>query len=385
MTTRSLDADIADNMDSTKIVTGGTGTLPPMVSTKQKILRRFLRHRLAIIGLAVLAAMYCSIIFAEVLAPYGEASADRSKPYAPPSKIHLFHEGSFVGPFIYNYTETFDSEALTNKKVYDKTKIYPIKFFHRGEPYKLFFFIPSNIHLFGVDEPARIYLWGGDLQGRDIFSRIFYGGRVSLTIGIVAIMISYPLGLLMGGISGYFGGLVDTIIMRIVEAIITFPSLYLLLTLSATLPKGLTSFQRYFLIVVILAFIGWAGQARIYRGQVLSLKQREYVEAARAMGAPHLLIIFRHIVPQMASWIIVSATISIPAYTLGEAALSFLSLGIQDPQASWGLMLQEARNLSALQTKPWLLIPGFAIVLAVFAFSFFGDGLRDAFDAKKKI
>ena len=385
MTTRSLDSDISDSIENTQNLTKGTGSLPPLVSTRTKIIRRFLKHKLAIFGLIMLVVMYSSILFAEFLAPYGEGSSDRTKPYAPPSRIHLFHKGAFVGPFIYDYKEVFDPINLTNKKVYDKENPYKIKFFSRGEPYNLFTFIPADIHLFTVETPARLYIWGGDLQGRDIFSRILYGGRISLTIGIIAVMISYPIGLLMGGISGYFGGWVDTIIMRVVEAIITFPSLYLLLTLSATLPDGLTSFQRYLLITVILAFIGWAGQARIYRGQVLSLKQLEYVEAARAMGAPHLQIIVQHILPQMSSWIIVSATISIPAYTLGEAALSFLSLGIQDPQASWGLMLQEARNISALQTKPWLLIPGFCIVFSVFAFSFFGDGLRDAFDAKKKI
>ncbi len=385
MTTRSLDSDISDSIENTQNLTKGTGSLPPLVSTRTKIIRRFLKHKLAIFGLIMLLVMYSSILFAEFLAPYGEGSSDRTKPYAPPSRIHFFHKGSFIGPFIYDYKEVFDPVNLTNKKVYDKENPYNIKIFGRGEPYHLFTLIPADIHLFTVETPARLYIWGGDLQGRDIFSRILYGGRISLTIGIIAVMISYPIGLLMGGISGYFGGWVDTIIMRVVEAIITFPSLYLLLTLSATLPDGLTSFQRYLLITVILAFIGWAGQARIYRGQVLSLKQLEYVEAARAMGAPHLQIIVQHILPQMSSWIIVSATISIPAYTLGEAALSFLSLGIQDPQASWGLMLQEARNISALQTKPWLLIPGFCIVFSVFAFSFFGDGLRDAFDAKKKI
>lgn len=385
MTTRSLDADILDSMDAGKATSSGTGSLPPLVSTRKKILKRFLKHKLAIFGLAMLSVMYLSILFAEFLAPYDQASSDRNKPYAPPSNIHLFHKGAFIGPYIYNYEEKFDPVALTNAKVYDKENPYKIKFFGRGESYKLFGLIPADIHLFTVDAPARIYLWGGDLQGRDIFSRILYGGRISLTIGIIAIMISYPIGLLMGGISGYFGGWIDTAIMRVVEAIITLPSLYLLLTLSATLPDNLSSLERYLFITVILAFIGWAGQARIYRGQVLSLKQMEYVEASRAMGAPHLNIIVRHILPQMSSWIIVSATISIPAYTLGEAALSFLSLGIQDPQASWGLMLQEARNISALQTKPWLLIPGFCIVASVFAFSFFGDGLRDAFDAKKKI
>lgn len=384
MTTR-LDSDIADSIDSSRSVTGGTGALPPMVSTRKKILKRFLKHKLAIIGLAMLSVMYLSILFAEFLSPYGESSADRGKPYAPPTKIRMIHEGKFIGPFIYDYKEELDQQTLITKKIYDRSTPYKIKFFGRGEPYKLFGLIPSDIHLFTVDAPARIYLWGGDLQGRDVFSRILYGGRVSLTIGIIAIAISYPIGLIMGGIAGYFGGWVDTVIMRVVEAIITFPSLYLLLTLSATLPDGLTSFQRYFFITVILAFIGWAGQARMYRGQVLSLRQMEYVDAAKAVGMSDFAIIVRHILPQMSSWIIVSATISIPAYTLGEAALSFLSLGIQDPQSSWGLMLQEARNISALKTKPWLLIPGFAIVASVFAFSFFGDGLRDAFDAKKKI
>lgn len=382
MTTRSLDGDLADLASSKKI---GTGSLPPMVTTRQKIIKKFLKHRLAMMGLFMLVVMYMSILFAEFLAPYGEASSERSKPYAPPSRIHLFHKGAFVGPFIYDYKEVFDQQAITNKKVYDKQTPHQIKFFAKGEPYKMWGLIPADIHFFTVDAPAKIYIWGADLQGRDLFSRVLYGGRISLTIGIIAIFISYPIGLLMGGISGYFGGWIDTAIMRVVEAIITFPSLYLLLTLSATLPQNLSSVQRYFLITLILAFIGWAGQARIYRGQVLSLKQMEYVDAAKAMGASDLSIIVKHIIPQMSSWIIVSATISIPAYTLGEAALSFLALGIQDPQASWGLMLQEARNISLLKDHPWLLIPGFMIVFSVFAFSFFGDGLRDAFDAKKKI
>lgn len=382
MTTRSLDGDLADLAASKK---SGTGSLPPMVTTRQKIIKKFLKHRLAMMGLFMLLVMYMSILFAEFLAPYGEASSERSKPYAPPSRIHLFHKGAFVGPFIYDYKEVFDQQALTNKKIYDKQTPHQIKFFAKGEPYKMWGLIPADIHFFTVDAPAKIYIWGADLQGRDLFSRVLYGGRISLTIGIIAIFISYPIGLLMGGISGYFGGWIDTAIMRVVEAIITFPSLYLLLTLSATLPQNLSSVQRYFLITLILAFIGWAGQARIYRGQVLSLKQMEYVDAAKAMGASDLSIIVKHIIPQMSSWIIVSATISIPAYTLGEAALSFLALGIQDPQASWGLMLQEARNISLLRDHPWLLIPGFMIVFSVFAFSFFGDGLRDAFDAKKKI
>lgn len=385
MTTRTLEADVIESLEVGKSTGASTGTLPPLVSTKKKILKRFFRHKLAVLGLILLSIFYLAIIFADFLAPYRMDSADRSKPYLPPTKIHLFHNGKFVGPFIYDMIEQFDPKTRFNKYVPQTDKIYKIKFFTAGEEYKLLGFIKLNIHLFGVDKPARIAIWGSDLQGRDIFSRILFGGRISLTIGLMAICISYPLGLIMGGISGYFGGMVDNIIMRVVEAIMTFPSLFLLLTLAATLPKNLTSVQRYIFIILILCFIGWAGQARIYRGQVLSLKQMEYVEAARAIGLPSFLIIIKHIIPQMTSWIIVAATISIPAYTLGEAYLSFLGLGIQDPQASWGLMLQEARNVNILTTKPWLLIPGFAIVSSVFAFNFFGDGLRDAFDAKKQI
>lgn len=406
MATGSLDADIINSQDAGRLTGTGTGQLPPMTSTRKKILRRFLRHRLALFGLFVLAVLYLSALFADVLAPYGVSSGETTHAHYPPSQIHFSHNGQFMGPFVYHIRKkqvVGDNGIPIYKLVVNKNILYKVKFFTKGEPYKLLWLIPMETHLYGIDAPFRpdtpdktnvlragevpnrFYMWGADIQGRDIFSRILFGGRISLTVGLVAILISYPLGLLMGGISGYFGGWVDTIIMRLVEAIITFPSLYLLLTLSATLPKGLTSIQRYLAVIMILSFIGWAGQARIYRGQVLSLRQMEYVEAARSVGMPDLQIIARHIIPQMSSWIIVSATISIPAYTLGEAALSFLGLGIQDPEASWGLMLNEAKNIVAVQESPWLLIPGFAIVLTVFGFNFFGDGLRDAFDAKKQI
>lgn len=401
MTTRSLDMDI---VESQRVVSQGTNALPKMTSTNEKILRRFLRHRLALFGFVILLVLYGSALFADILSPYGMNSAEISHSHYPPSQVHLMDNGAFKGPFIYHVRKKLmvgENGIPSSKLVLDKQIQYPIQFFAKGEPYKLFGLIPMDTHLFGVgapvtsagqpaqlqtdEKPNRFYIWGSDIQGRDVFTRLLFGGRVSLTIGILAIAVSYPIGLLMGGIAGYFGGWIDNVIMRVVEAIISFPSLYLLLTLSATLPKGLDSIQRYIGVTVILSFIGWAGQARIYRGQVLSLRQMEYVEAARSVGMKDIPIIVRHIIPQMASWIIVSATISIPAYTLGEAALSFLSLGIQDPASSWGLMLSEARNIVAVQECPWLLIPGFAIVMTVFGFNFFGDGLRDAFDTKKTI
>lgn len=401
MTTRSLDMDM---VESQRVVSQGTNTLPKMTSTNEKILRRFLRHRLALFGFIILLALYGSALFADIISPYGMNSSEITHSHYPPSQIHLMDNGAFKGPFIYHTRKKLivgENGIPSGKLVLDKQIQYPVQFFTKGEPYKLFGLIPMDLHLYGIgapvtangqpaklqpeEKPNRFYIWGSDIQGRDVFTRLLFGGRVSLTIGILAIAVSYPIGLLMGGIAGYFGGWIDNVIMRVVEAIISFPSLYLLLTLSATLPKGLDSIQRYIGVTVILSFIGWAGQARIYRGQVLSLRQMEYVEAARSVGMKDIPIIVRHIIPQMASWIIVSATISIPAYTLGEASLSFLSLGIQDPASSWGLMLSEARNVVAVQECPWLLIPGFAIVLTVFGFNFFGDGLRDAFDTKKTI
>lgn len=403
MTTR-LDMDTVDAQEAGVSTGAGTGQLPKMTSTRQKILKRFLRHRLALVGLFILLVLYLSALFADFLSPYGVGSSVVKQAHYPPTQIHFMHKGSFKGPFFYHFRKrtTMGKDGIpTQKLVRDKSIMYPVKFFVHGEKYKLFYLIPMDLHLFGAGDPvnaqgqkvslpsseqaSRIYVWGSDLQGRDVFSRILFGGRISLTVGIMAILISYPIGLLMGGIAGYFGGWTDTIIMRLVEAIIAFPSLYLLLTLSATLPDGLSSTQRYLAVVVILSFIGWAGQARIYRGQVLSLRQMEYIEAARSVGMRDIPIIIKHIIPQMSSWIIVSATISIPAYTLGEAALSFLGLGIQDPDSSWGLMLKEAQNIVSVKESPWLLIPGFAIVLTVFGFNFFGDGLRDAFDAKKQI
>jgi peptide/nickel transport system permease protein len=401
MTTRSLDMAIVDGQD---IARQGTSQLPKMTSTNEKILRRFLRHRLAIFGLIILLILYGSAVFADLISPYGMDSVEITHSHFPPSRVHLMNDSGFQGPYINHVRKKLvigDTGIPSSKLVVDSKIMYPVKFFVKGESYKFLGMIPMDFHLFGVgapltasgqpatlqagEKPNRLYIWGTDVQGRDLFSRLLYGGRISLTVGLVAICISYPIGLLMGGIAGYFGGWIDNTIMRVVEAIISFPSLYLLLTLSATLPKGLDSIQRYMAVIVILSFIGWAGQARIYRGQVLSLRQMEYVEAARSVGMKDIPIIIKHIIPQMSSWIIVSATISIPAYTLGEASLSFLGLGIQDPQSSWGLMLKEANNMVAVQESPWLLIPGFAIVLTVFGFNFFGDGLRDAFDTKKTI
>ena len=258
----------------------------------------------------------------------------------------------------------------------DRSKLYQIRFFVKKD---------GKIHLFGVDEPARIYLFGGDQLGRDIFTRVLYGSRIALTIGIVGVVISYSLGMVLGGISGFFGGTIDNFLQRFGELLMTFPQFYLLLAFRAVIPEKLPSTQVYLMIVLILSIIRWPGVARIVRGMVLSLREMEFVVAALAIGASPLRIIVRHILPNTFSQIIVLVTLSIPGFILGEAALSFLDLGIREPQASWGNMLATAQDITALTHYPWILIPGFFIIITVVAFNFLGDGLRDALDPKMRV
>jgi len=266
----------------------------------------------------------------------------------------------------------------------DTSQRYPLRLFPRGAPYRLFGFVRGDRHLFGVEAPGRIYLLGADDTGRDVWTRLLYGSQVSLTVGIVGIAISFTLGLLLGGVSGYFGGWVDTLIMRSTELLLSIPGLYLIVALRGVFPLDLPSQQTYLAIVAILSFIGWASLARVIRGMVLSLRQAEYVLAAQAMGASSLRIIVRHILPNTMSFTIVAATVAVPGYILGEVFLSFLGVGVQPPAASWGNMLNAARSERVLTSFPWMLLaPGVAILLTVMAFNFFGDGLRDALDPRK--
>ena len=261
-------------------------------------------------------------------------------------------------------------------------KRFTIKWFVKGWEYKLFGFIPMDIHLFGVDRPAQFYLFGADAYGRDVLTRIFFGSRVSLTVGFAGILITFTLGLLLGGMAGYYGGWIDEILMRVTEILMSIPSLYLLISLRAILPADLPSHITYLMIIIILSFIGWPGMSRVIRGMVLSIKQSEYVEAARAMGYPTRRIIWKHIIPNTSTYIIVSATLAIPGYILGEAGLSFLGYGIREPQSSWGLMLAQAQRLSVLEQYPWLLLPGVFLFVAILAFNLFGDAMRDAMDPR---
>lgn len=343
--------------------------------------RQLRRHRLALIGGAILIILYSMSLFADFIAPYSLDTSDRAKFYHPPT-IPRFVDGSgrlHWRPFVYDM-QLVDPGLRTFKV--DRSKIYPVRFFVRGEPYRLFWTIPTRIHLFGVDEPGRIFVMGTDGFGRDLFTRVLYGSRVSLIIGILVVAVTLPIGMIYGGIAGFYGGRIDNIMMRLAEVIIAFPAFYLLLTLSAVLPTNVGCTTRFYLITLILSFIGWAGFSRLIRGFVLSLKEREYILAARVMGLDDLRIIVRHILPNTSSLAIIVASLTIPGAILGESGLSFLGLGVREPCSSWGNLLTAGANLVNLSRSPWLLFPGLFIVIAVVAYNFLGDGLRDAFDPR---
>lgn len=368
------------NVNTSTQLNTSNETKPALRSPWRMAWRKLRKNKMALVGMWVLILLHLFSIFANFFAPYGEVTSDRRRTYHPPTKVHFFTpEGKLTRPYIYNYRRV---DALRNTYEPDTSKAYPINFFVRGEKYSVLGLFESDLHLFGVDSDAKIFLMGADRYGRDIFSRLAFGGRRSLFIGIIGLAISLSIGLIYGGVAGYFGGAVDNIMMRISEIIISIPSFYLLLALSAVLPIGMPSDLRFLMITVILAFIGWAGLARVIRGMVLSIRESEFVTAAEAIGCSQPRIIIRHILPNTFSYVIVSATLSIPSFILSESGLSFIGVGIQHPLASWGNMLSEALNLSSLTRYPWLLVPGFLIFITVLSYSFFGDGLRDALDPK---
>lgn len=356
-----------------------------MISSKIRIWRRFRKHKLAMGAGVLLILMYLVMILASFIAPYSDAHDFRKLSLAPPTALHVMHQGKFVGPFVYNSERRFDPVTKLMQYTEDRSKPYPLQLFAKGETHKLAWLIPTDRHLFGVAAPGYVFFLGSDQLGRDLLSRILYGSRVSLTVGIIAMSIYIPIGLAVGGIAGYFGGWIDNILMRIVEALMAFPSFYLLLALFAATQKWeITSVQRYIVITAILSLLAWTSLARVIRGMVLSIKQNEYVEAAQASGASSWYIITKHVLPQTSTWVIVSASLSVPYFILGESALSMLGVGVQEPAASWGNMLSQALDIPSLTLYPWLTAPGFFITIAIVAYNFLGDGLRDAFDTKRR-
>lgn len=349
------------------------------------LIKQLWKDKFARIALVVLGVIYFALLFADFIAPYTKDFSDRTMAYVPPSKIFTIDEnGKFSKPYTYNYKREFDAQELKIVYTLDRSQKHYVKFFAKGQKYKFLGLIPMKRHLVTTDESGRLYLLGTDINGRDVFSRILFGGRISMTIGFLALFVLFPIGLLYGGIAGYFGGKTDMIMMRFAEAVMSIPSFYLLIILASILPSGMTSVQRFMLIVVILALIGWAGFARVVRGMVLSIKNQEYIQAARSIGASRLRIIVKHILPQTTSFVIVAMTLSVPSYILSESGLSFLGLGIQQPDASWGNMLKEAQEYTNIIYRPWLLTPGFLIFIAVLAFNLIGDTIRDILDPKSK-
>jgi peptide/nickel transport system permease protein len=360
----------------------GADSAAPPQSPTQIFWRQIRKSPLAIIGGILLLSFYLLAVVAPFVAPYSQEEMDRRRYFHPPHELHWVDaSGTFhLRPFI-RQTRLANPSSFTYAEMPSEAR--PIRFFVSGAPYTILGVIPGHIHLFGVDD-GRIYLMGTDSFGRDELSRLLYGGQISLTVGLVGILISFSLGLLLGGVSGYFGGITDSAIMRSTELLLSIPSLYLIIALRAVFPIDLPSQQVYLGIVAILAFIGWAGLARVIRGLVLSIRRNEYVTAAEALGVSRLRIITRHILPNTWSFVIVAATISVPGYILGEVVLSFLGVGVQEPASSWGNMLNQARSIRALTSFPWLLyVPGLAIFLTVMAFNFLGDGLRDALDPRR--
>ncbi|MER3489677.1 MAG: peptide ABC transporter permease [Meiothermus sp.] len=343
--------------------------------------RRFLKNRPGVVSTGVLLLLYLVALFAGFLAPYNLTTQHPDAVYQPPQRVHIFRDGRLVRPFVYRLEKKRDPVTFIASYQEDQTRPTPIRFFVRqGEPYRFLGF-RTNLHLFGVDE-GYFFPLGTDQFGRDLLSRILVGSQVSLTVGVIGVAISFAIGILLGGISGYFGGWMDTLIQRTTEVLLSIPRLPILMALSTVIPASWPSTYVYLGIIAVLSFIGWAGLARVVRGQVLAAREVDYVTAARAIGAPNLRIILRHITPNLTSYLIVTATLALPGYIIGESALSFLGLGIKEPMASWGLLLKDAQNFQALSLYPWLLTPGILIFISVLAYNFFGDALRDAADVR---
>jgi peptide/nickel transport system permease protein len=344
---------------------------------------KFRRHKLAQMAMVVLALFYLIVAFAEFLSPHAPLHRYKSFVASPPTKIYIRDEaGRFRRPFI--YPTVMERDPVTFRPLYVESRDlrYPIGFFVRGDPYKLWGLFEWDIHLLGTSEPevAPLFILGTDGIGRDVLTRVFYGSRISLTIGLVGVGISFVLGLLLGGISGYFGGVTDEAIQRVIEVLTSLPTIPLWMALAAALPREWTTIQVYLGTTIILSIIGWTGLARVVRGKMLSMREEDFVMAARLDGESEWSIIIRYMLPGFASYIIVSLTGALPGMILGETSLSFLGIGLRPPAISWGVMLQDAQDIMVVAQLPWVMWPVAFVVVAVLMFNFLGDGLRDAAD-----
>lgn len=344
---------------------------------------KFKKHRLALYSLYFLTFLYAIIAIVEFLAPYNLHTRNVDFIHSPPQRVHLFHDGNFVGPFVYGRTMTLDMDTLRRIYTDKPDQVEPIRFFCRGDGYRFWGLVETNVHLVCPAKDGQLFLLGSDRLGRDVLSRILYGARISLTIGLLGITMSFVLGITIGGLAGYHGGVFDLIVQRIIEVLQSIPSIPLWMALAAIMPVTWSPILIYLGITAILGLLDWTGLARAVRSKLLALREEDYVLAAQLMGAGSSRIIGRHLVPGFMSHLIATATLAIPGMILGETALSFLGLGLRPPITSWGILLTEARSVSVIAFYPWLLFPTIPVILVILAFNFLGDGLRDAADPYK--
>ena len=341
---------------------------------------KFRKHRLAMFSAGVVLLYYFVALFAPFFAPFAATTYRQTYVYAPPQTIHLFYEGQFM-PHVYDVSFTRDPISFRQTWTVNEDQVIPIGLFVQGEPYSLFGLFEVDRHFIGpVNHGDAFYLLGADKSGRDIFSRIIHSSRISLSVGLVGVGISFILGILLGGLSGLLGGRIDNAIQRLIEIVMSIPTLPVLLAIAAFVPLNWSALQVYFIITILLAFTGWTGLARVVRSKFLALREEDFIMAARLDGVPRRRLIFRHMLPSFYSHIIASLTLALPGMILGETALSFLGVGLRPPVVSWGVMLQETQQVAVLALSPWLLWPAAAVIVVVLAFNFLGDGLRDAAD-----
>ena len=356
-------------------------SVPPRVESPLELMwYKFRSHRLALVSVWVIALLYLMAIFANFIAPF-DPETRTGLPLLPPTWPTVMVDGQFQWPpVVFGVTQKLDTKTFKRVSVLDPAKKFPVEFLASGDRQTFFGLFASDRHLLGVDQGGAFFLLGTDALGRDMLSRVLYGARISLSIGLVGVAISLVLGIVLGGISGYFGGWVDLGIQRLIEIIQCFPSIPLWMALAAALPRDWSTLQIYFGITIILSLVGWTDLARVVRGRFLSLREDDFILAARLAGASEARIIRKHLLPSFMSHIIASMTLSIPNMILAETSLSFLGIGLTPPAISWGVLLQSAQNVNTLATAPWLLLPGLFVVITVLAFNFLGDGMRDAAD-----
>ena len=352
----------------------------------QLMYQKFRKHKLAMASAVLLIVFYTCAILGNFIAPQGTEQFSGEYVNCAPTPVHFFHEGKWEGPFVYGLQRERDPETYMNIFVENTEEIYHIKFFTQGEAgseYKILGLIPCNLHLFQAEGDGQVFLFGTDSMGRDLFSRVLLGAQISLFIPVAGMLLTVALGLLMGSLAGYFGGWVDNVIQRAIEVVRSFPNVPLWMALSAALPPTLKPSQVFMLMTVILSLISWPNLARTVRSQFFAIKREDFIMAARISGAPASAVVLRHMIPSFLSYIIINMTLTIPQLIVGETTLSFLGLGLRSPATSWGVLLQETNKLETIMFYGWKLIPMLFVFLAVLAFNFLGDGLRDAADPYK--